>query len=472
MRATVLDSHLWQPKFHQEQSIAIDEIEPLPYKSDGLELEIDETLRLSIKQVGLQDPFVVAQPPGRSKCVLIAGGNSRLLALRQLWNESRAKRYSRVRCLVADWPGEFRACLAHLITNDVRTHASFLERAEDLVHIVENHVSTKLGRTFTQRDAVLLLNDNGYPISQATFGYMMYVVRRLMPHMPEVLLDQLGLADVRQVREFENGLYDLLASEVVADLDLTVAFDQALASIDTPTWVFDTFRRHVDEIVRGEIGAQFSGLLEDSLDNRTNVAIESRLYAGDSHADLPETDTDLTQHHQNQQKLRARDEDIDEVQNSPSKEVAIVDTASELTSSNVRRLRKSSYELAVRLCKGLSIPNGNVVKSDTGCGFKLERKSSVDLAPMQQEALSYLDGFAATSGSDCRATTPSGSRPDHSQQQRDRKELPTINSTNTGMIPQVNARLWVELEEREWYTLIELWDVVRILRCKLNAKSI
>lgn len=465
MRATVLDSHLWQLKLHQEQTIAIDELEPLPYKPDGLEPKIDETLRLSIKQVGLQDPFVVAHPPGRSKYVLIAGGNSRLLALRQLWNESRAKRYSRVRCLVAEWPGEFRACLAHLITNDVRTNASFLERARGLVHIVEDHVSTKKGRQFSQREAVSLLNDNGYPISQATFSYMVYVVQRLVPHMSEALLENLSLADVRQIREFENELYDRLPNQMGTRLDLKGALDQALASIDTPMWDFDIFLEHVDEVVKAEIGTQFSGLLETSQNNRSNAAIDSELSPRASHGDWLQTKIDCSRHHQNQQKLRKGDESLVKLQKPQSEVVAIADSTPELTSSNVRRLRKNAYELALRLCKGLSIPI-SIVKSDTGCGFRLEGKPLVDLAPLQQEALTYLDAFATKSEYACGATTSSGPRPEQSQQLNERTELQAVDSSSSGLVPHVNARLWVELEEQEWYTLIELWDVVRLLRSK------
>ena len=445
--------------------IAIRDLEPLAYKPDGFESTTDETLYFSIGSIGLQDPLVVAIPPNSSKYTLIAGGNSRLQALQRLWVETEDKRFSRASCLVAAWPGEFRACLAHIITNDVRTIGSFLDRARSLTHIVETHGPATKGRNVSQRDAVALLNGNGYPISQACYGYMVYMVKRLAPHLAGELLEQMGLADVRQIREHVNRLKDQVCNQGMSYQEFAALVDLAFASIDLSVWQLSDFCAQIDEIVSNQIGTSVGKQSDSAQIERTEVASEFPQTGNVAETDFPKVELEYspTGHQEERERLDTK-EGNSNVGLVPTSEMPISVGAFELTSSKVRHLRNSSYELAVKLCQGLSIDDACVRKSTTGCGFKMDVGPLKEFEPLQRETLDYLEAFSATTETSDRVVTDVELSSDSTSPDAVRRRVPTTEPTSANYSSLVNAGLWVELEDHEWYTLMELWDVVRLLQ--------
>ncbi len=357
--------------------IAIDDLEPLPYKPNGFESTTDETLYLSIKSIGLQDPFVIATRPNDCKYTLIAGGNSRLRALHQLRSETEDERFSRVPCLIAEWPGIFQACLAHIITNDVRINRSFLDRARSLTHIVETHGHKAKGREISQRDAVAMLSENGYPISQAAYSYMVYLVQRLTPHLADELLEQLGLADVRQVRELENRMNEQVCRKGIPGHEFTAMFDRALAMTDRSIWEFDIFLTQVDQNVSSQLNEHVRRLSDSAQIERTGVEYELPQNGVTTETDLPRVELGHAPNSQYKDWEESDRERGDATTGFASKsELPISVDAFELTSSKVRHLRNSSYKLALKLCQGLSIDDACITKSTTGCGFRLDGGTS------------------------------------------------------------------------------------------------
>ena len=472
MQTSTPHNVLWQFQCKEERLIAIDDLEPLPYKSIGVESTVDETLYLSIRSIGLQDPFVVASPTNSSKYTLIAGGNSRLQALGQLWAETEDERFTRAPCLIAEWPGKFRACLAHIITNDVRISSSFLERAQSLTHIVETHGNSAKGRASSQRDAVALLNDNGYSISQAAYGYMVYLVTRLVPLLANELLEQLGLVDVRQIRELENTLNEQSCRKGIPGHEFTDMFNCALKLTDISIWEFDRFRTQVEEIVSSRVSTGQERLLGSAQIKRHVAATEFPQNGTIAKTNLAKVERG---HFPNGQHEVC--EDLDSGKDNTAAGIASkpdlpnsVD-AFELTSSTVRHLRNSSYELAVKLCEGLSIDDVCVEKSHMGCGFKLDTSALTELEPLQQESLAYLDVFSAIADpsdpvASFRELTIDSTTPHEVKRGAPTTEQPPILGQR-----QVCAGLWVELEDHNWHTLMELWGVVRLLQSKQEMQS-
>lgn len=452
--------------------ITIRDLEPLAYKPEGFESTTDETLYFSIGSIGLQAPLVVATPPNGSKYTLIAGGNSRLQALRRLWAETEDERFSRAPCLIAEWPGEFRACLAHIITNDVRTVGSFLDRARSLTHIVETHGLKTKGSEVSQRDAVALLNGNGYPISQASYGYMVYMVKRLAPHLAGELLIQMGLADVRQIREHVNRLKDQVCKQGMSYQEFATMVDYALASIELSVWELSDFCAQIDEIVSSQIGTSVEKQSNSVQIERTDVSSELRQTAIVAETDFPNVELEYspTGRQEEREQLDTKDGKSN-VGLVPTSEMPISVGAFELTSSKVRHLRNSSYELAVKLCQGLSIDDACVKKSTNGCGFKMDVVPLKEFEPLQRETLDYLEAFSAATDSSDRVETHGELNGYSSNPDRVQTESPITEPAPANNSSLVYAGLWVELEDNEWYILMELWDVVRLLQSKHMSQS-
>ena len=452
--------------------IAIDDLEPLPYKPIGIESTVDETLYLSIRSISLQDPFVVAIPTSGRKYTLIAGGNSRLQALRQLWSETKDERFFRAPCLIAEWPGKFRACLAHIITNDVRTKGSFLDRARGLTHIVEAHGPAAKGREMSQRDAVALLNDSGYPISQAAYGYMVYLVKRLTLHLADELLEQLGLADVRQIRAFENELNEQVCREGIRCHQFTAMFDRALGLVDISIWVYDTFRTQVYEVVSSLISTHVGKQSDCATITRTGAEIEFPQNGDIVGTELPKAEFGQLPKGAHEWSGKP---DLGEGNTGAGfarqSELPITVDPFELTSSTVHHLRNSSYTLALMLCQGLSIDDACITKSTTGCGFRLDRGTLTEMEPLQQEMLAYLDAFSAMTDPSGHVTSLGESTNCSSNPHEVKSGASTTESVSTNGLRLVSAGPWVELEDHNWHTLMELWDVVRLLQSKPSMQS-
>jgi hypothetical protein len=76
-------------QFEHQIELTVDEIRPYennPRRSANVKLD---DIKESIRTSGLRSPLTVTQRPGESHFIVEAGGNTRLLALRQLWAETR-----------------------------------------------------------------------------------------------------------------------------------------------------------------------------------------------------------------------------------------------------------------------------------------------------------------------------------------------------------------------------------------------
>ena len=102
-----------------------------PYERNprhGLNPEYDR-IKDSIRRNGLDQPLLITQRPGATEYIVHAGGNTRLLILKELNEETGERRYSQVPCLFRVWNCESDVLLAHLRENDLRGSLSFIDKA-------------------------------------------------------------------------------------------------------------------------------------------------------------------------------------------------------------------------------------------------------------------------------------------------------------------------------------------------------
>ena len=88
-----------------------------------------DRIKDSIRSNGLDQPLVITQRPGAADYIVHAGGNTRLLILKELFEETGEERFSRIQCVFKPWCRESDVLLAHLRENDLRGSLTFIDKA-------------------------------------------------------------------------------------------------------------------------------------------------------------------------------------------------------------------------------------------------------------------------------------------------------------------------------------------------------
>ena len=73
--------------------------------------------------------LVITQRPGAADYIVHSGGNTRLLILKELFEETGDERFSRIQCVFRPWSRESDVLLAHLRENDLRGSLTFIDKA-------------------------------------------------------------------------------------------------------------------------------------------------------------------------------------------------------------------------------------------------------------------------------------------------------------------------------------------------------
>lgn len=420
-----------QLTFHvvEERRLSIDEIDTLQYQPRSVQSEPDQSLYESIKQVGLQSPLVVAQIPNEKRYVPIAGGNSRLQVLSRLYSETRDKSFANVQCVVSEWPGLARARLAHVITNQVRIRHSFASKAIAIVHIVDSERSSKELRSMSQREAVQLLTTNGYPISQSTYCHMEYLVRRLRPSITIELLDALRIIDVRELREIEHHERELWQDQNELNADFNEVFmlvlEECAAESSDVEHLVGQFRHKLSSLRERSSPKplEFDDLVS-SEESDSDASISLQNQTGRSGRVEEGASSDVATKLQS----GSRDDSNLSQRNSilPSYTAGIT-KRKDSVQPTIGELRETAWNLASHLCNSFDMDKC-IIKRSNLFGYQIASKPNCDPSAIQHRLWNYLDAFAG-----------SGDR-------------------------LLDVNVWSELNDDDWRAMIELWDVVRVIR--------
>ncbi len=100
------DARATLDQIEHQIELSLEEVRPYennPRRSANVKFD---DIKESIRTSGLRSPLTVTRRPGESHYVVEAGGNTRLLALQQLWAETRDPRYRQLVVLFRPWRSE------------------------------------------------------------------------------------------------------------------------------------------------------------------------------------------------------------------------------------------------------------------------------------------------------------------------------------------------------------------------------
>jgi ParB family protein of integrating conjugative element (PFGI_1 class) len=191
------------PRAECQIELGIEEIRPYEHNPRRTRNAKFEDIKESIRAGGLRSPITVTQRPGDAHYIVEAGGNTRLLALRQLWTETKDPRFRRLVVLFRPWRSETQVLTAHLIENEQRGDMSFWDRATGIVAL-KTRLEAEQGRALTLRPLEDALHGFGLAVNTATLALYLYATDRLRV-LGDVVPDLAGL-DVKTLQPRLNAL--------------------------------------------------------------------------------------------------------------------------------------------------------------------------------------------------------------------------------------------------------------------------
>jgi ParB family protein of integrating conjugative element (PFGI_1 class) len=191
------------PGLECQIELGIEEIRPYEHNPRRTTNAKFEDIKESIRAGGLRSPITVTQRPGETHYIVEAGGNTRLMAVRQLWAETKDPRFRRLLVLYRPWRSETQVLTAHLIENEQRGDMSFWDRASGIVAL-KTRLEAEQGRALTLRPLEDALHGLGLAVNTATLALYLYATERLRV-LGDTVPDLAGL-DVKTLQPRLNAL--------------------------------------------------------------------------------------------------------------------------------------------------------------------------------------------------------------------------------------------------------------------------
>ena len=157
------------PQADCQIELAVDEIRPYENNPRRASNAKFDDIKESIRTSGLRSPLTVTRRPGETHFIVEAGGNTRLVALQQLWAETRDVRYHNLVVLFRPWRSESHALTAHLIENEQRGDMTFWDKAAGMVAL-KGRLEDELGHALSLRPLEDALHGLGLSVNTATAG--------------------------------------------------------------------------------------------------------------------------------------------------------------------------------------------------------------------------------------------------------------------------------------------------------------
>ncbi|UYZ83109.1 ParB N-terminal domain-containing protein [Entomomonas sp. E2T0] len=164
-------------------------------------------IKESIRSRGLDHPPTVTKRPGEKHYIIRSGGNTRLKALKELYDETGDERFYRIKCLFKPWAGEITSMVGHLVENELHGELMFIDKAiaiNTMRDFYTKESSKESGRRLSLRDIADYLKRDGYPISHSLVGRMLECVDNLLPAIPDLLYGGLGKPRIEELLTLKN----------------------------------------------------------------------------------------------------------------------------------------------------------------------------------------------------------------------------------------------------------------------------
>ena len=166
------------PKFDCQLELAVDAIKPYernPRRADNVKFsEIKESIRVG----GIRNPLTVTRRPGDTNFIVEAGGNTRLVAIQQLWAETGDPRFQKITVMYRPWRSESHVLTAHLIENEQRGELTFWDKAVSAMAL-KAELEAEQSRTLSMREFEEELKQRGMSANRSGLSQYQFATEKL-----------------------------------------------------------------------------------------------------------------------------------------------------------------------------------------------------------------------------------------------------------------------------------------------------
>ncbi len=489
------------------QMIDISRIQPYEHNPrHGRNPEYDR-IRDSIRNTGLDQPLVVTQRPDATDFIVHAGGNTRLIILKELFAETGDQSFAAVPCLLKAWCCESDVLLAHLRENDLRGGLTFIDKARAVCEAQKLLAEELSLDVISQRRLETELRRAGYRITQARISQMVYTVHRLLPVIPIALEGGLGRPHIERIRRLERAAHKIWQDRCSeSEEDFEEVFTTLCKRYDSPDWDTDVLRSALESeiaaaldvsihTVRVMLDAEMAGrelVIPDAevepepneesseLERPTDESFDDDVDQDDGHSRVSRSDRtsidELPPELPDQSNPgSAPDTGLldDDVKETAESETELPNLTNDTGPNDLKSLRGRAWTLATRLAQRNGMADLVEAVSGKGLGFVLRDVPDPTLADqLDEDSLSQLTmlwwqlaACAEMTFAPLEAMLPL--LPDESILRRalETEDADLLFSSIWTLDPgHTGYRLWRPLDDRDWRDLLALMDTYRRIR--------
>jgi len=471
-----------------------------------------DRIKASIRANGLDQPLVITQRPGTTDYVVHSGGNTRLVALQELYAETGDTLFAHAQCMFKTWSCESDVLLAHLRENDLRGALTFIDKAIaifDIKQLLEDELEIE---EISLRKLQMVLATGGYSLSPGLISRMGYAVDRLLPVIPKALDAGLGRPQIQRIRALDKAALQIWQKHALGDDKLFEdVFSTLCQRYDTSEWdtgllheaieteiaeqaeiSIQTVRMELDALLAGrepcmsiiedndsetdEIGK--AGNVEETFPAKqaesptcTSSKDENSAEAHTQHGDPikpPVHDSTNTTENETSPVLDEQVPNPLSEEIEPTAEQTLATTPSPPT--DLKSLRSRAWTLAARLAQRNGI--GDLVEplSGKGLGFILRDVPDPTLAEqLDDDTLSqismvwwHLAASAEMTAAPVESITPHLPLDSVLRKALEQQDAGLLFSSVWTLDPgQAGCRLWRRLGEKDWSDFLDLMDTYR-----------
>jgi ParB family protein of integrating conjugative element (PFGI_1 class) len=140
--------------------------------------ELYVEIRESIRARGMDNIVKVTKRPGEDLYFPAAGGNTRILAQKELYAEGRDDKFAYIDCIFTEYTSEADILTRHIIENDTRADLVFWDKANAILEL-RGEIETELGAAVSNRQLAELLTARGVQIGRDVLRTYTFATEKL-----------------------------------------------------------------------------------------------------------------------------------------------------------------------------------------------------------------------------------------------------------------------------------------------------
>jgi integrating conjugative element, PFGI_1 class, parB family protein len=187
-------------------SINLDDIHEFALNPRRADNPLFAEIKASIATIGLQQPLKVTRRPGEAGYTLYDGGNTRLRALKQLWQETHDEKFFYQRCHFVPYVSDADILLHHMVENEVRGEMTLLDKSLAVWRLKSLYEQGQ-DKSLSVRELVDLLGQQGWTIKRSMASVFVFTAQHLADRLPQALAAGMGKPRIEEIRKTFHAIH-------------------------------------------------------------------------------------------------------------------------------------------------------------------------------------------------------------------------------------------------------------------------